>query len=277
MSISAAMKDHIAGNVLFLVGLWKVTAKDGTIIALTNSTREITYNSQLYSVLPILPSQIEVKKNFEAAAADVRSILHSSVFSKTDLARGRWRGARVEHVVVNPLDLSMDYAERHVFEIGEVQTQGEMFQAQLDSLSVRCNQSKGALTQPMCRAELGDAVCTKDLTAFTFAATITAVTDNGTFTVSVTQALQYFRNGTCKWTAGGNVGATARIKDNTGTGATIVLLRKMRANVSIGDTVTLVAGDDKTRTTCRDKFANVVNFDGEPDQPGNFALYKFPE
>ena len=41
-----------------------------------------------------------------------------------------------------------------------------------------------------------------------------------------------------------------------------------------GDTYTAIAGCDKTRETCVTKFANILNFGGEPDGPGQDALTK---
>ena len=42
-----------------------------------------------------------------------------------------------------------------------------------------------------------------------------------------------------------------------------------------GDQFTIVAGCDRTHTTCRDKFSNILNFRGEPYIPGqDFVLKK---
>jgi uncharacterized phage protein (TIGR02218 family) len=37
----------------------------------------------------------------------------------------------------------------------------------------------------------------------------------------------------------------------------------------VGDSLTLLAGCDKSFETCRDKFANHLNFRGFPHMPGN--------
>ena len=39
-----------------------------------------------------------------------------------------------------------------------------------------------------------------------------------------------------------------------------------------GNTVRVTAGCDKSLATCRDVFANVINFQGEPHVPGIDAL-----
>jgi uncharacterized phage protein (TIGR02218 family) len=279
MPVTQAMIDHLAQRVRYLSGFWKITANDGTVLALTNCSRDITFDGVTYWPMPVLASQVEVKENGEPTNADMRGILHPAIFTRYDLGRGKWRRARVEYEIRNPLDPSMGYSERHVFYIGEVQAIGPTFQADFDSLSTLINQPIGALTQPKCRAELGDAVCKVNLAAFTFTGTVTGVTNNGLITVSVSQSASYFRNGTIEFLSGTMVGmGRMRVKDNYGAGGqTVELIFKVKTAIAIGDQIRLVAGCDKTREMCRDKFSNVKNLDAEPDQPGNGELYKFPE
>ncbi len=51
--------------------------------------------------------------------------------------------------------------------------------------------------------------------------------------------------------------------------ATLDLWEPMPAPIVTGDAFQVVAGCDKSLASCRDKFANVVNFRGFPDLPGN--------
>lgn len=282
MPVSAAMETYLTGNVLFLSGFWKITAKDGTVRAVTTCTRDLTINGVTYWPSPFLPSQVETRDDGEPASADFRGVLHANLFTREDLGRGKWRGARVEFEAWNPRDLTLGYSERHVFYMGDVQAQGPMFHADMDSLLVKLNQPKGAITQPKCRRELGDSICQVDLVPFTRTATVAAVTDGGDFTFNITGgggavAADFFKNGTALWLSGNNLGAPrVRIREHPAANR-VQLMLKMRAAIAVGDTVELVAGCDKTRTQCREKFNNVVNMDAEPDQPGNGELYKLPE
>jgi uncharacterized phage protein (TIGR02218 family) len=277
MPISEQMETYLAGNVCWLSGFWRVEAKDGTVVAVTTCSRDLTFGGTVYWPMPVMPSQVESKDNGDPGSADMRGLLHAGIFTKLDLARGKWRGARVEYEVRNPRDLTLGYSEREVFYLGDVQTTGPMFQAEFDSLLVKINQPIGAVTQPKCRRELGDEFCTKDLAAFTHTTTITAVASNGEFTIAAPLAAEYLRNGTALWLTGNNLGAPrVRIKDHLA-GGVVRLMLGMRANVAVGDQIEVIAGCDKTRTDCRDKFENMEFFDGEPDQPGNGELYKIPE
>jgi uncharacterized phage protein (TIGR02218 family) len=42
--------------------------------------------------------------------------------------------------------------------------------------------------------------------------------------------------------------------------------------VAAGDTVTVVAGCDRRRITCVGRFANIANFRGAPDLPGQDSI-----
>lgn len=47
--------------------------------------------------------------------------------------------------------------------------------------------------------------------------------------------------------------------------------------MAVGDTFHIVPGCDKRLATCRDRYANVINFRGEPYLPGQDALTAYPD
>lgn len=76
----------------------------------------------------------------------------------------------------------------------------------------------------------------------------------------------YFDYGLITFTSGLNIGLSMEVK-NYAPGV-IVLQLPMPYAVAPGDAYTMIAGCDRTLPTCRDRFANVVNFRGEPYLPG---------
>ena len=64
--------------------------------------------------------------------------------------------------------------------------------------------------------------------------------------------------------------------EGTLAGRQIILWEPFRAELAPGDRVRLTAGCDKRFATCRDKFANLVNFQGFPDIPGDDFLMASP-
>lgn len=49
----------------------------------------------------------------------------------------------------------------------------------------------------------------------------------------------------------------------------IELWHPIRAEIAPGDALRLVAGCDKRMATCREKFNNLISFQGFPDIPGD--------
>ena len=54
------------------------------------------------------------------------------------------------------------------------------------------------------------------------------------------------------------------------------LWEELRAEIAAGDLVRLEAGCDKRMETCRLKFANILNFQGFPDIPGEDWVMAYP-
>ncbi|MFN7948387.1 MAG: DUF2163 domain-containing protein [Blastocatellia bacterium] len=277
MPVTQAMKDHLAGNVLTLSTLWRVEATDGTVVRASNHTRTLTYQNETYSPAPLDPTQLKLSGDLSPDNAEVNAPLLIGGFAESDLIGGKWNYARVEIITVNYLDVTMGAARRVVGYLGEVTIQSGQFTAELRGLAQLLSQEVGELTAPTCRATLGDARCRKDLTAFTHTATVSAVTDRRTFTVSLSpgRADNYFAYGRAQFTSGANAGLAMEIRANAGN--QITLLLPLRSQIAIGDSVTLSAGCDGERSTCRDKFQNVVNIRCEPDLPGYEKVLHFPD
>ena len=51
----------------------------------------------------------------------------------------------------------------------------------------------------------------------------------------------------------------------------------MAAGLAVGDTLQVTAGCDKRFATCREKFANGLNFQGFPHMPGSDFSYGYAD
>ena len=77
----------------------------------------------------------------------------------------------------------------------------------------------------------------------------------------------WFAEGLATWTSGANDGLTVKVKTSSDANA-ITLTLPMLSPITLGDTMTLVAGCRKRLSDCSGKFNNVINFQGEPHLPG---------
>jgi uncharacterized phage protein (TIGR02218 family) len=149
------------------------------------------------------------------------------------------------------------------------------FRVEMRSLSDLLHQEIGELTSPLDRNRSPEALGVS-MGPFTFARTVTAVTDKRQFTVGGTaQINDYFKYGRAEWSTGANAGLKMEVKANVGNA--IELQLPMRSTIAIGDTLNLIAGYDSTRTQARDKFALAINMSAEPDLPGIRGVISYPE
>ncbi len=142
------------------------------------------------------------------------------------------------------------------------------------SLTQALQQTQGIVTSKTCRARLGDSRCTKDLTSFTYSSTVTAAASSQVFTDAArAEADDWFAEGIVTFLTGDNAGLSQQVKAFAGRVFTLSL--PMPFPVQVGDTFTAIAGcRRRLEEDCRDKFDNVVNFQGEPHLPGQDALSK---
>jgi uncharacterized phage protein (TIGR02218 family) len=256
------------------ITLWKITAKSGAETRACNYEADVTYASQVYTALPLEPTQVQMASGLSPDNAEI-TIPLVAPFTTTKLLGGFWRGARVVMTSIEYDNLAGTPARRHIGHIGEVTHNNLVLTPQYRSLAQMLNQPVGDTYQKNCRHQLGDEGCKKDLTAFTFTATVTAVTDNQQFTVDEIQADDYFSKGKIIFTSGENDGLEEEIISNDG--GDLILFVPMVGTVEVGDEVTLIAGDTKTLEVCRDKFSNAVNFGGFPYLPGRARTFSYPE
>jgi uncharacterized phage protein (TIGR02218 family) len=127
-------------------------------------------------------------------------------------------------------------------------------------------------TSPHCRAELGDKACRVDLAGRTVRAAVVSC-DAAEIELDV-DGDDRFLFGRLRYLSGANCGMDTVILGVDG--ATLRVRDMPRADVEIGTIVELREGCDKRVQTCSARFANAVNFRGEPHLPGMDLLTRYP-
>lgn len=121
-------------------------------------------------------------------------------------------------------------------------------------------------------------------------AVVATVSDNQTFTVTITESRavdDWFNGGAVIWESGNNEGALLEIKDWVQSSSTLTLFMPMSFNIQVGDRLRVYPGCDKRYSTCKAKWilsgsvdfatGNGVNFRGEPYLPGRDFLGRYPD
>ena len=109
---------------------------------------------------------------------------------------------------------------------------------------------------------------------------VVSLTGDRSFTVSGLGSFDpdWFTLGRLTWTSGANADRTAEVAAHALRSGDqhLALLEAPVRPIAPGDDFVVRAGCDKRLETCRDRFANVVNFRGFPHIPGQDTVIRYP-
>lgn len=181
-TLPVGLAAHIAGGTTTLADLLKITRTDGTVFAFTSAANDVTISSVLYkSAQGLNISSLEASAGLNVDNLELSTLDDGTVFTKLDVLSGRWRNADFVISRYNWASPSDGVDVRMVGTIGEVRLHRGYVTAELRGLQQYLQQPIGSVSSKTCRARLGDAMCTKDLTSFTMTNTIGVVDSNQRF------------------------------------------------------------------------------------------------
>jgi hypothetical protein len=129
------------------------------------------------------------------------------------------------------------------------------------------------ILQSGCVHALFDAGCTLSKAAFTSTGSITGSITANSFSTGLTQADGYFSLGVITFTSGVLNGSSYAIATHLNAGGNVKSIAPWAALPIIGDTFSIVPGDDKSQATCSGKFSNLPHYRGAPYVPQPETLY----
>ncbi|MBK3396623.1 DUF2163 domain-containing protein [Methylobacterium ajmalii] len=273
--LSPSLAASLASGVTTLCQCWIVTRTDGLRLGFTDHDEDLVVDGVTCSAESgATGTAVEQGTGLSADSLEIVGALTSGRLAESELARGLFDGAAVAVWRVdwaNPDDRVLILSGT----VGEVSRGPTAFTAEVRGLADRLNQPRGRVYQRSCDALLGDARCGVDAGAAAIrgAGTVATVRSARSVTASGLSAYvsRWFEAGRLVWTSGANAGAAVEVRAHGLAGglASLDLWEPMPAPISPGDTFQVTAGCDKSLASCRDKFANVLNFRGFPDLPGN--------
>ncbi|TNC14777.1 DUF2163 domain-containing protein [Methylobacterium terricola] len=282
-TLSPALAARLASGVTTLCHCWIVTRTDGLRLGFTDHDLDVVVDGVTCSAESgATGTALEQGTGLSADSLEIVGALTSGRLAEAELARGLFDGATV---AVWRVDWSSPADRLLVLSgtIGEVSRGPSAFTAEVRGLADRLNQPLGRVYQRTCDALLGDSRCRVDATAAAIRGAGTVATVGSARGVTASglagYAARWFEAGRLVWTSGANAGAAVEVRAHGRAGglATLDLWEPMPAPIAPGDAFQVTAGCDKSLASCRDKFANVVNFRGFPDLPGNDYAVAYAE
>lgn len=270
-----ALAAHLAGEVTTLATCWRLERADGWVRGFTDHDRELVVDGLTYvASTGFLPSAIKTASDLSVDNLDVDGFLDDAALRAEDLIAGLFDGARIEVFIVNWADLGQGRLLLRKGFLGEIKRADQRFSAEIRGLSNQLAQTAGKLYSRLCRVDLGSSECGVALGPRTDTYAVTQVIAADTVRIVTARATGFFTFGKATFTTGANAGAVNEVLLHDG--QTIRLFVPMPRPIVVGDQIVLVAGCDKTPETCNAKFANILNFRGEPHIPGNDKVFSYP-
>ncbi len=253
---------------------WRIYRADGVALAFTTHDRDLWFEGHLHRAAPgLLPSAIRRTSELSDDEAEVSGALSHDTITEADLKAGRFADARIEMGLVD-WD-TLERASLYSGSIAETSQDGGGFSARLRSAKADLDVDVVPRTSPSCRARFCGPGCTLSPPRFTRRATVTSVDrDASSLRFSVADA-DKFVLGEIHWLDGPHCGQVMSIPAVTD--GQFFPDRALSPDLLPGCRAFLREGCDKTIRTCSERFANAVNFQGEPDLPGNDLLAQYPQ
>ncbi|MGB7243276.1 MAG: DUF2163 domain-containing protein [Sulfitobacter sp.] len=279
---NAALRAHLKTGLTTVCHAWAISRKDGVEFGFTDHDLALDFDGINFradtglSALALMQSTGLSVDNSEALGA-----LSDASLREDEIEQGRFDGAEVRAWLVNWADTDQRWLQFRGT-IGELRRADGGFQAELRGLTEALNRPLGRIYQKPCTAVLGDAACRFDTATAGYFSDQTAdgVTDGREFTWDDLDGFEpgWFSRGRLEILDGPARGLWGMIKRDGYDGARrkIELWEPIRAEITLGTGIRLIAGCDKRVETCRLKFNNFVNFQGFPDIPGEDWVMAVP-
>jgi uncharacterized phage protein (TIGR02218 family) len=277
-TVSAALAQHLAGEVTTLATCWQITRRDRVVLGFTDHFRDLDVDGVTYQAASgYTRTAIRGTADLAVDNLDVESVFSDDGITEEDLRAGKYDFAEVRMFLVNYEDLGQGILKLRRGWLGEVTIRDGMYVAELRGMTQRLQMTVGEVYAPDCAADLGDARCGVDLAALEESGAVGTVTSATAFATTLVQATGWYDGGELTWTGGANAGQTVAVRSWDATTGILSLFLPALYPMQAGDAFTIRPGCDKSFPTCQAKFDNVVNFRGFPHVPGTDQVLSYPD
>lgn len=257
--------------------LYSFLLSNGTNRYFTDADIDISVDGiTYYCGARIQRSALSLTIGLDTSNLDITILYNAGFVTKQDIKAGLYQGATfsISQVIVDNPSLGMMQFLSGL--VGEANLKRIKVVHTLHSLSDLLNAKASRVTSPTCTWKLGDQTlgkCRKDISSFINSTTIYSVEGLSTFEVntsSFSPSSHVFNFGYVLFTSGLNSGFSAAIQlISPASGISgIQLWSNIPYEISIGDSIDIYPGCDKSFNTCNTDFGNAINFGGQPYVPG---------
>ena len=264
----------LKAEIVPLAWAWALRRRDGVVLGFTSHDRDLERGGIIYRAAPgMVPSAISLSASLEADTMDVAGALSSEAITVDDLNAGRWDGAELSLHAANWEDEGEPLIPIASGTLGTVERKRGAFSAELKTAAHWLDGPVAPATSPDCRAMLGDKDCRVDVGPLT-QRVVLGESQGRSVVVDTVIAAGVYAFGSLRLLGGDNCGLSFPVRKQDG--QVLTLARDMPFPVAAGTRAELIQGCDKRLAICRTRFANAINFRGEPYLPGMDYVTRYP-
>lgn len=282
-AIDPELQARLDSGATRLCRCWRVRRRDGVELGFTDHDGDLSFDGLTYRAgTGMDASAIQAGTGLSVDNAQAVGALSAAAVREEEVAAGRYDGAEVWHWLV---DWQRPDLRVLLFRgsFGEIRRSDGAFEVELRGLAEALNKPVGRAVMRTCDRVLGDGRCSFDTgrPGFSAEGAVLGGGTGGSLRVSGLGgfAERWFEHGVLTWLSGENAGEVATVKADRKTdgGRSLALWTEPGRPVAAGDRFRVVAGCDKRAETCREKFANFLNFRGFPHIPGDDWVTAYPK
>ncbi len=273
LNISTALKDALGAEVTTLAMCWKLTRKDSVVLGFTEYDQNLVIDGlTCKAAAGVSATAITSSLGVKVGNLEIEGMLSDEAIAEADILAGLYDDAQIDVWLVDYTNLALGKLHLKTGWLGQIRIENGVFVAEVRGLSAALQRTLGEVYTPHCRARFGDARCQFSLSSVTHSGTFTAIENSLILKDSArTQSSGYFDYGTLRMTSGANNGQLREISAYEV--GKFTLREPFGFAVALGDSYVAIAGCDKRFETCASRFANALNFRGEPHVPGTDRIF----
>ena len=278
-----ALAAKLNSGVTTMAQAWRLTRADGVVVAVTQHDSDLTFDGTIFRAAhSFVGTDHEQAVNLAPDRTALSGALTIGAISEADLASGRWDQAKIEAFWVdwsNPADNIPVWSGV----VAGASWRGAAFELDIVGPETVLNREIGRVYARTCDAVLGDLRCKVDLAASgrTSQAIIASVVLDRRLTIAAPNGkiARDFVGGVLTIVSGPASSwrcDITRIEEASASAWHISVSRPFPLAPTSGDAIAISVGCDKAFATCTARFANGLNFRGQPTLPGDDVAFGGP-
>ena len=281
---------------------WRITPRrdPSKVLRFTDYPHEIQVREstgpELYTYTPTDGLDASARRRadeLEASDKELKGIISSSAITTADLRGGLYDGAQVDEFLVDFRQAWSGYIDHARYFIRSVKYDRGMWDAEVAGITAFLDAPAGQVWTPRCRVDLFSTACGLDENDYLMEGSASVWDADTLYLIFALDDTSgdwgtdgHADDGVIKWITGANKGLVTHIKSynyqSPGV-ADVVFSHPPAYEITSGDAFVILPGCNKiavgTQTGsvysghCKEKFNNVVNFQGEPLIPGRDKVF----